>query len=196
MRKYVEAAGHGAMWDMWISSSRSSPSTARSTTGWVATVSAPAEDPLRFSLCLVHNGVMSLRYALLALLSARPLSAYDIAKQFGSSVGFVWYARDSQIYPQLWRMEEDGLVAATELPSGGRRTKREYRITDEGVRQFRSWINEPGTSNSTESKSSSDRSYGQRCSTGATPRCLIGSRVRHRLNTTELWRSRSLLMTG
>ncbi|WP_433710223.1 PadR family transcriptional regulator [Nocardia sp. CA-084685] len=87
---------------------------------------------------------MSLRYALLALLTARPLSAYDIAKQFGTSVGFVWYAPDSQIYPQLRNMEEEGLVEATELPAGGRRVKREYRITDEGVRQFRDWINDPG----------------------------------------------------
>jgi DNA-binding PadR family transcriptional regulator len=86
---------------------------------------------------------MSLQYALLALLTARPLSAYDIAKQFGTSVGFVWHAPDSQIYPQLRRMEDQGLVEATELPSEGRRTKREYRITDEGVRQFRDWINSP-----------------------------------------------------
>lgn len=86
---------------------------------------------------------MSLRYALLALLTARPLSAYDIAKQFSTSVGFIWYAPDSQIYPQLRRMEEEGLVAATEVPSEGRRTKREYQITDEGVSRFRGWINDP-----------------------------------------------------
>ncbi|SKG69621.1 PadR-like family transcriptional regulator [Mycobacteroides abscessus subsp. bolletii] len=86
---------------------------------------------------------MSLRYALLALLTARPLSAYDIAKQFSTSVGFIWYAPDSQIYPELRRMEEEGLVAATEVPSGGRRTKREYRVTDEGVSRFRGWVNDP-----------------------------------------------------
>ncbi|MFF0449591.1 PadR family transcriptional regulator [Streptomyces sp. NPDC004609] len=86
---------------------------------------------------------MSLRYALLALLTARPLTAYDIAKQFSSSVGFVWHAPDSQIYPELRRMEKEGLVDAEELPSGGRRTKREYRITPEGVRRFREWVNTP-----------------------------------------------------
>ncbi|MDA2813242.1 PadR family transcriptional regulator [Nocardiopsis sp. RSe5-2] len=88
---------------------------------------------------------MSLRNALLALLTARPLTAYDISKQFGASVGYVWFAPDSQIYPQLRRMEEEGLVEATELPSEGRRTKREYRITDEGVRAFREWINAPAS---------------------------------------------------
>jgi len=89
------------------------------------------------------NGAMSLRYALLALLTARPLSAYDISKQFSTSVGFVWYAPDSQIYPHMRRMEDEGLVEATELASEGRRIKREYRITEEGVRQFRDWINSP-----------------------------------------------------
>jgi len=48
-------------------------------------------------------------------------------EQFSASVGAVWHAPDSQIYPELRRMEGDGLVEATELPSGGRRTKREYR---------------------------------------------------------------------
>ncbi|MFJ4621529.1 PadR family transcriptional regulator [Streptomyces sp. NPDC088812] len=86
---------------------------------------------------------MSLRYALLALLTARPLTAYDMAKQFSASVGHVWHAPDSQIYPELRRMESDGLVEARELTSGGRRTKREYRITDDGLVEFRAWADTP-----------------------------------------------------
>lgn len=88
---------------------------------------------------------MSLQHALLALLTARPLTAYEIAKQFSTSVGYVWYAPDSQIYPQLRRMEDAGLVAATELSSRGRRIKREYRITEQGLSEFRSWISSPAT---------------------------------------------------
>ncbi|WP_371482735.1 PadR family transcriptional regulator [Kitasatospora sp. NBC_00315] len=76
-------------------------------------------------------------------MTARPLTAYDMAKQFGASVGHVWHAPDSQIYPELRRMEADGLVQAEEMASGGRRTKREYRITEEGTLQFRAWINSP-----------------------------------------------------
>ncbi len=86
---------------------------------------------------------MSLRHALLALLTARPLTGYELAKQFGTSVGHVWHAPDSQIYPELRRMEAAGLVEAQELPAGNRRTKREYRITDEGVRQFQDWVESP-----------------------------------------------------
>lgn len=86
---------------------------------------------------------MSLRYALLALLTSRPMTGYETSKQFGASVGFVWHAPDSQIYPELRRMEKEGLIEARELPSGKKRTKREYRITEAGVRQFRQWINTP-----------------------------------------------------
>lgn len=85
---------------------------------------------------------MSLRHALLAFLTARPLSAYEISKQFEESVGFVWFAPDSQIYPQLRRMEDDGLIAGSELSTSGR-PKREYRVTDHGAAELRRWVSEP-----------------------------------------------------
>ncbi|EDV5156957.1 PadR family transcriptional regulator, partial [Salmonella enterica subsp. enterica] len=59
---------------------------------------------------------MSLRYALLALLTARPMTGYDLAKSFHVSVGHVWHAPDSQIYPELKRMLADGLVEGESVP--------------------------------------------------------------------------------
>ena len=53
---------------------------------------------------------MSLRYALLALLTSEPMTGYDISRRFQSSVGHVWHAHDSQIYPELRKMEAEGLV--------------------------------------------------------------------------------------
>jgi hypothetical protein len=53
---------------------------------------------------------VSLRYALLALLRVGPLSGYDLQKQFSLSVGHVWHAPDSQIYPELRKMETEGLI--------------------------------------------------------------------------------------
>ena len=79
---------------------------------------------------------MSLRYALLALLRVGPMSGYDLQKQFSQSVGHVWYAPDSQIYPELRRMEADGLVEAEEQPRGERATRRLYHATDAGDRKF------------------------------------------------------------
>ena len=84
---------------------------------------------------------VSLRYALLALLTVEPMTGYDLFKHFESSVGYVWHAPDSQIYPELRRMESDGLLEGREVPWGPRGKKTEYRITDAGVKTFRAWMN-------------------------------------------------------
>ncbi|MBT2547840.1 helix-turn-helix transcriptional regulator [Arthrobacter sp. ISL-65] len=84
---------------------------------------------------------MSLRYALLALLTSQPLTGYDVLKHFEQSVGYVWHAPDSQIYPELRRMEKDGLLNGVEEPWGTKGKKKRYHITPEGVEAFRSWMN-------------------------------------------------------
>jgi DNA-binding PadR family transcriptional regulator len=86
---------------------------------------------------------MSLRYALLALLSIEPMTGYDLAKRFESSVAFVWHAPDSQIYPELRRMAKDGLLQSEEVPWGPRGKKTQYRITPEGRAAFREWMSAP-----------------------------------------------------
>ncbi|MBV6762315.1 PadR family transcriptional regulator [Rhodococcus opacus] len=86
---------------------------------------------------------MSLRYALLALLTAEPLTGYDAVKRFGGSVGYVWHAPDSQVYPELRRMEKEGLIAGEQVRWGPRSTKTRYSITDDGIRAFREWMNTP-----------------------------------------------------
>jgi len=84
---------------------------------------------------------MSLRFALLALLSVDAMTGYDLHKRFDSSVGHVWYAPDSQIYPELRKMEAAGVVEAEEVPWGSKGTKREYHITDAGRQALRDWMN-------------------------------------------------------
>ena len=86
---------------------------------------------------------MSLRYALLALLTAQPMTGYDLAKAFHGSVGHVWQAPDSQIYPELRRMQSDGLLRGEGVAWGQRGIKTEYTITDEGVAALRTWMSQP-----------------------------------------------------
>jgi len=86
---------------------------------------------------------MSLRYALLALLRVGPLTGYALQKQFAVSVGHVWHAPDSQIYPELRKMEADGLIEAEEIPWGPKGTKRRYHATPVGVQAFLDWMNAP-----------------------------------------------------
>lgn len=85
---------------------------------------------------------MSLRYALLALLTVEPMTGYDLSKQFQSTVSHVWHAPDSQIYPELRLMEKEALLEGHEVAWGQRGKKREYHITDAGLNAFRSWMNE------------------------------------------------------
>ena len=86
---------------------------------------------------------MSLRFAILALLSVEPMTGYDLAKRFESSVAFVWHAPNSQIYPELRKMAADGLLQAEEVSWGPRGKKTQYRITAEGTAAFRDWMNAP-----------------------------------------------------
>lgn len=86
---------------------------------------------------------MSLRNALFALLVVEPMTGYDLHKQFESSVGHVWHAPDSQIYPELKRMESEGLLEGEEIPWGPRGKKRQYHVTEEGKAAFRNWMDTP-----------------------------------------------------
>jgi len=86
---------------------------------------------------------MSLRYALLALLTAQPMTGYDLAKAFHVSVGHVWHAPDSQIYPELKRMVSDGLIEDEPVRWGPTSTKTRYSITEEGIEAFVLWMDQP-----------------------------------------------------
>ncbi|KJC64576.1 PadR family transcriptional regulator [Agreia bicolorata] len=86
---------------------------------------------------------MSLRFALLAVLTAQPMTGYDLAQAFRSSVGHVWHAPNSQIYPELRRMEQEGLIRGESVAWGSRGTKTRYEVVDEGIVALRAWLAAP-----------------------------------------------------
>jgi len=86
---------------------------------------------------------MSLRYALLAILRVGPLSGYDLQKQFSQSVGHVWHAPDSQIYPELRKMQADGLIEGEEQLRGERGMRRVYHVTAAGDSAYTAWMASP-----------------------------------------------------
>lgn len=79
---------------------------------------------------------MYLRFALLAVLSAEPMTGYDLLQFFDASVAFIWHAPHSNIYPELRRMEGEGLLESDELPRGERGVKRLYRLTERGYEEL------------------------------------------------------------
>jgi DNA-binding PadR family transcriptional regulator len=86
---------------------------------------------------------VTLRLALLAILTAEPMTGWDLVKYFDGTVAFLWRAPHSQIYPQLRKMEEEGLIEAEVVPRGEHAEKRIYRISDLGIAELKRWASEP-----------------------------------------------------
>ena len=80
---------------------------------------------------------MSLRHALLGLLAGRPASGYDLLGVFAGSLARVWPATQSQVYGELKRLADDGLV---EVGQRGPRGRKEYTVTDRGRAELEHWI--------------------------------------------------------
>jgi DNA-binding PadR family transcriptional regulator len=86
---------------------------------------------------------MSLRYAILGLLSRESLTGYDLTKQFDSTIGFFWSAKHSQIYPELASLTKEGLVTFELVTQTSKPNKKVYTITEAGREALHSWVAEP-----------------------------------------------------
>ena len=82
--------------------------------------------------------------AILGLVALGPRTGYDIKRISDSSTRFFWGASYGQIYPELRRLERDGLIEARDEPRG-RVRRRVYRITPAGHRAVREWLLDPET---------------------------------------------------
>lgn len=66
-------------------------------------------------------------------------TGYDIKALVDRSTRFFWAASYGQIYPELKRLEERGLVRGSDEPVGDRR-RVEYELTDAGDEELRAWL--------------------------------------------------------
>ena len=82
----------------------------------------------------------TLKYAILGLTMQSPVTGYDIAKAFGPGLGSFWSAKHSQIYPELKRLTEEGLIRYSVVTQGERVEKKLYEITDAGKEDFIQWL--------------------------------------------------------
>lgn len=92
---------------------------------------------------------MSLRHALLGLLSERPASGYDLLKRFDTSLATVWPATQSQIYTELTKLAAAGLIA---VAAEGPRGRKEYVLTEDGLAELRHWLTETRPQRNTRSE--------------------------------------------
>ncbi|TAK87325.1 MAG: PadR family transcriptional regulator [Aquabacterium sp.] len=86
---------------------------------------------------------MSLPHALLTALAERPCSGSELAARFDKSIGYFWHATHQQIYRELARLEEAGLIES--LPEEATRgRKRAYKLLPAGRKELKRWVADAG----------------------------------------------------
>jgi DNA-binding PadR family transcriptional regulator len=83
---------------------------------------------------------MALNYAVLGLLAEKPMSGFDILKEFDVARSVVWPAPQNEVYRVLARLKGEGLIADKDIGPRGRKT---YAITKSGRAALAAWIAAP-----------------------------------------------------
>ena len=76
---------------------------------------------------------------ILGMVAVGRTTGYDIKQLVDKSTRHFWAASYGQIYPELKRLEDAGLLAGEDASSGGR-ARRSYRLTKAGERALHDWL--------------------------------------------------------
>lgn len=86
---------------------------------------------------------MSLTQAILTSLLETPCTGAELARRFDKSLGYFWQATHQQIYRELGKMEQDGLIVARGLPTA-RGQQRHFEVLERGRAALEAWCAGPG----------------------------------------------------
>jgi DNA-binding PadR family transcriptional regulator len=84
---------------------------------------------------------MSVRHALLALLSEGPKYGLRLREEFEAGTGEVWPLNIGQVYTTLQRLERDGLIASDDDEQDS--PQKRFKITAEGEHELAGWLRTP-----------------------------------------------------
>ncbi len=84
---------------------------------------------------------MSIRHALLALLSEGPKYGLQLRQEFESRTGEIWPLNVGQVYTTLQRLERDGLVESDDPADEG--PQKGFHITPDGEAELAGWLRTP-----------------------------------------------------
>src|SRR5512132_1731463 len=84
---------------------------------------------------------VSVRHALLALLSEGPKYGLQLRQEFEAGTGEVWPLNVGQVYTTLQRLERDGLVESDDAAEDG--PQKNFRITPDGQQELDEWLRTP-----------------------------------------------------
>jgi DNA-binding PadR family transcriptional regulator len=85
--------------------------------------------------------IVSVRHALLALLSEGPKFGLQLQQEFESRTGDVWPLNVGQVYTTLQRLERDGLVETEQADGDG--PQKDFSITPAGSHELTEWLRTP-----------------------------------------------------
>lgn len=84
----------------------------------------------------------STAYVILGMVSREPRSGYEIKAMVDNTTRFFWAASYGQIYPELKRLSEAGLVEGIDASRGDRK-RTVYAITADGKAELKDWLRRP-----------------------------------------------------
>lgn len=83
---------------------------------------------------------MSLKFALLGLISKKPQTGYELYGTFKEKMIYFWSSTHSQIYSELNKMEKDEWVVSDYVYQEGSPNKKLYTITRIGEEKLLNWL--------------------------------------------------------
>ena len=83
---------------------------------------------------------MTIRYAILGLLSWQPCTGYDLKKIIADSSTLYWSGNNNQVYTTLIQMLKEGLVTVVVQPQESLPARKVYSISDAGRAALREWV--------------------------------------------------------
>src|SRR5689334_1071451 len=78
-------------------------------------------------------------YVILGMIRLGKTNGYEIKQLVDVSTRRFWAASYGQIYPELKRLEQAGLIEGEDAPAGGRQ-RRSYRLTAAGEEALHDWL--------------------------------------------------------
>jgi DNA-binding PadR family transcriptional regulator len=84
----------------------------------------------------------TLRYIILGLLWARPMTGYEIKQTFDRAIASYWNAGNSQIYTTLKSLLKAGQVDFELIIQTTRPNRKVYRLTETGQQELNQWLQE------------------------------------------------------
>ncbi len=86
---------------------------------------------------------MSIKFAILGLLHYKDMHGYRIKEHIERNFGNMWSINYGQIYPNLKKLETEGLVTKKDISQINAPNKKLYMLTEKGRETFTEWLFTP-----------------------------------------------------